>query len=251
MAEKHRVIKADRGVIIACDVPNMDWLSHIVKQTHDLEGIVGYKTPVALAEKYGLPALVKTIREFTPKPIIHDGQKACNDIPKTQKHRVAVAKESGVDAIIGFPFTGPATQEAFIKACETYNIVPIMGGDMTIDKFTRSEGGYIADNALLEMYTFSARLGVVNFVCPGNKPGNMLYYYENLVEIVKEVSGTLPRIYSPGFSKGGAATSVESKMASALKVASPSWYPIVGEPIFDVIDIRAGAEYFVRLLRKK
>lgn len=235
MAEDYKVIKNSKRVVVACDVLSIGILKDVIRKTCDIDGVGGYKTSVALAEKYSLSYLVKTIREYTYKPVIHDPQKACNDIPKTQRDRVEVAKESGVSAIIGFPLAGPATQEAFINACKEFNLTPIMGGEMTHPRFKRSEGGYIADEALLEMYTLSARMGVVNFVGPGNKVDRLAYYYQNLEPIVKEVSGVLPIFYSPGFlTQGG-------NISDAVKVVGPDWYPIVGSAVLDAGDMTQAA----------
>ena len=106
MAQAQKVIKADKSVIIACDVTSFSDYRDIIKQTHNVKGIGGYKPSQALVEKSGLIVLSGVLRGYTDKPLIHDPQKGCTDLPHTQNNRVMAAKESGVSAIIGYPFSG-------------------------------------------------------------------------------------------------------------------------------------------------
>lgn len=242
MAVTNRVIKEDKSIIIACDVLTATRLRHIVLNTKDLKGIGGYKTSAAMAEKYGLKDLVRFIRKYTEKPIIHDAQKGCTDVPHTQKDRVLVAQKAGISALIGVPLSGPATQETFIAACVDAHIVPIMGGEMTVEKFKFSEGGYIADEALIRMYTLSANMGVVNFVVPGNKIDRIEYYRKELEPIAAKVSGVQPIFFSPGFIEQG------GSISDAIKVAGPNWHPIVGTAIIEAQNVHETAEKIISRL---
>ncbi len=68
------------GVIIACDVDDINILRDLVRSTCDIEGIVGYKIGANLALKYGLKHLTDDIDFHLP--VIYDHQKAGTDIPR-------------------------------------------------------------------------------------------------------------------------------------------------------------------------
>ena len=101
---------------------------------------------------------------------------------------------------------------------------------MTHPKYVRSEGGYIADEAIMEMYLNAANLGVSDFVVPGNKPDDIRRIRETL-----EQRGVSPTFYAPGFvAQGGS-------ISDAAKVAGDSWHAIVGRGIYKAEDIRKSA----------
>jgi orotidine-5'-phosphate decarboxylase len=189
-----KIIKYDKSVIVACDVKNVEDLKRLVESTYDIEGIGGYKVGAILTIRYGLPKLVEVVRKFTELPIIYDHQKAMTDIPDLGKDFTKVVKNAGANAMIGFPQSGPATQEAWIKACKDIGLEVIVGGEMTHPKYKRSEGGYIADEALDKIYFSAAKLGVNNFVIPGNKVERVKHYKELLQPIV----GNSLTFYAPG-----------------------------------------------------
>jgi orotidine-5'-phosphate decarboxylase len=102
---------------------------------------------------------------------------------------------------------------------------------MTHPKYKRSEGGYIANEALDEIYLLAAKLGVNNFVVPGNKPERILHYRKILEDKVSELT-----FYAPGFiAQGGIIT-------EAAKCAGPRWHAIVGRAIYSAKDIKAAAK---------
>jgi len=226
------VIKYDRSVIPACDVKTMQDFRRLIEQTHDVEGVGAYKVGSILTIRYGLPTLVQTVHEFTDLPVIYDHQKAMTDIHDLGKDFATVVKESGVNALIGFPQAGPVTEEAWIKACNEIGLEVIIGGEMTHPKYKRSDGGYIADESLDEMYLLAARLRVNNFVVPGNKTERVSYYRSLLQPIV----GDALTFYAPGFiAQGGVITDM-------AKAAGDFWHAIVGRAIYGAKDIRAAAK---------
>jgi len=158
-----RIIKYDKSVIVACDVNNIEDFQKLIEQTHDVKGIGGYKVGAILTIRYGLPKLVEVIRKLTDLPVIYDHQKAMTDIPDLGKDFAKVVKEAGINAMVGFPQSGPETQEAWIKACKDVELEVIVGGEMTHPKYKRSEGGYIADEALDEIYLLAAKIGSKQF----------------------------------------------------------------------------------------
>ena len=226
-----RLIKYDRSVIPACDVNTLEKLRKLVSETHDIKKIGGYKIGFTLALGFGLPSVVKLIREITDLPIIYDHQKAGTDIPDIGEKFVEVCKKAGIDAVILFPQAGPATEESWIKACQKEGLQIIIGGEMTHPKFKRSEGGFINDEAFDEMYLNAAQLGVNNFVVPGNKSDRIKHYKALLENKVKDLT-----FFAPGFvAQGG-------EITEAANAAGKSWHAIVGRGIYEAEDIRKAAK---------
>lgn len=186
-----------RKLIPALDTDDLSRIEELVKQVDHHELIYGYKLGFIAGLTHGLPRVVQTIRNISQKPIIYDHQKAATDIPDMGKRFAQIMKNSGLDEVILFPQAGPATLEAWVKALQDLNLKVIVGGIMTHPKYRLSEGGYLDDNAVLDIYTRSAKLGVHRFVVPLTKP-----------EAVKEIVNVLPEpakaeFYSPGFGKQG------------------------------------------------
>jgi len=224
-----RIIKRDRSVIPACDVP-LELYERIVKETADIEGIGGYKVGFFLGLDYGLPKIVEIARKYTDKPIIYDHQKAGTDIPDMGGKFAKICKKSGIDAVILFPQSGPETEKAWIEAAKEEGLGVIVGGLMTHPKYKKSEGGFLADESILEMYLIAADLGVKDFVVPGNRPDDIRRIREALEE-----KGIAPRFYAPGFvAQGG-------EITEATKVAGDHWHAIVGRGIYKAEDIKKAA----------
>jgi len=223
------IIKRDRSVIPACDVP-LEHYERIVRETADIEGIGGYKVGFFLGLDYGLPKIVEITRKYTDKPIIYDHQKAGTDIPAMGEKFAKICKKAGINAIILFPQAGPKTEEAYIRAAMEENLGVIVGGLMTHPKYKRSEGGFLADEAILEMYSIAADLDVTDFVVPGNRPDDIRKIREALVQ-----KGITPTFYAPGFvAQGG-------ELTKASKVAGDYWHAIVGRGIYKAEDIKESA----------
>ena len=58
------IISVDRSIIPACDVDKSKY-EEIVRETHDIPKIGGYKIGAALALSVGLPSLVQIARKYT------------------------------------------------------------------------------------------------------------------------------------------------------------------------------------------
>src|SRR3989338_8415769 len=123
------------GIIIACDVKSLKQLEILVESTSDIEGIVGYKIGFMLGLLHGLPHVVELVKEQADLPVIYDYQKAGSDIPEMGTEFAAVMREAEVDSAIVFPQAGPKTEEAFITALQEQGIVPMVGGEMTHEKY--------------------------------------------------------------------------------------------------------------------
>lgn len=222
------IIERDRSIIPACDVSFEDF-EKLVRETADVEGIGGYKIPARSGRK-GWETWVAAARKYTNKPLIYDHQKAGTDIPDTGREFMQDVKASGFDAVILFPESGPETERVWIYWAYAAGLKVLVGGEMTHVAFKRSEGGFISDDMLDEMYLIGARAGVINFVVPGNKVDRIAHYKE-----IIEAEGIKPTFFAPGFvAQGG-------KIEDATKVAGDRWHAIVGRGIYAASDIKAAA----------
>jgi orotidine-5'-phosphate decarboxylase len=224
------IIGIDRSIIPACDV-DRETYEKLVKETCDIPKVGAYKIGAVLALSVGLPTIVEIARRYTKKPLIYDHQKAGTDIPETGKGFAALLKKCGIDAVILFPLSGPATQTAWIQSAQEVSLPVIVGGYMTHERFLASEGGFIEDAAVEKIYSNAAHLGVGDFVVPGNKPDVIQKIRKSLSSSQK----TPPVFYAPGFiSQGGT-------ISEAASVAGPRWHAIVGRAIYEAHDMRKAA----------
>ncbi len=224
------IITQPKSIIPACDV-GLEQYELLLKATADLPGIGAYKIGFVLALSVGLPRAVQIARRYTHKPLIYDHQKAASDIPDTGKAFARVCKEAGIDAVILFPHAGPETERAWIDYARNEDLSVIVGGLMTHKKFVRSEGGYIADEAIIEMYEVAAGLGINDYVVPGNNPVAI-----KKIRSMLERERSHPVFYSPGFMAQG------GELAKAIEAAGDNYHAIVGRGIYGAADMRKAAE---------
>lgn len=228
------IIKLKKSIIPSCDVPDLNKLKKLVKETCHVKGIGAYKIGLELCLKFGIPNVVEKIRKYTRLPIIYDHQKAATDIPELGEKFAKSVK--GVDAVILFPFTGPETEKAWINACKKAKLGIIVGGEMTHKGFLETEGGFINPIVPLKIYEVAAGLGIKNYVVPGNKPGKIRMYKAFL-----EARGIKPVFYLPGLiAQGG-------KITESTKVAE-RWHAIVGRALYNSKNINKAAKELVRFL---
>lgn len=251
-----KLFELRHGIIPACDVLGIEELEQIVEKTCDIEGVVGYKVGAILALKYGLSKVCEKISSRTDHPIIYDHQKFGTDIPEIcGGNMLKVCREAGVDAVIVFPQSGPETLRVAligseneklkdtVKGCFKFGLMPIVGGEMTHNKYLRSEGGYIANDAPERMYIDAARLGVEHFVIPGTKIEKMRKYRLLLKKELEE-----PKFLFPGIGReyqGG-------DIVAAFDTVKPfPGYAIVGRAIYAAKDIREAAERLCKAISAK
>ncbi len=224
------LIHEKHSIIPACDV-EVEKYEELLKATAGLKEIGAYKLGFVLALSIGLPKAVEIARKYTDKPIIYDHQKAATDIPHTGSPFAKVCKQAGIDAVILFPQAGPETERAWIDFARNEDLEVIVGGLMTHKKYVRSEGGYIADEAIVEMYECAANLGINDYVVPGNNPESIRKIRDMLV---REHSS--PVFYSPGFlTQGG-------RVDAAIEAAGTHFHAIVGRAIYDAPDMHEAAK---------
>lgn len=221
------LIKIKRSIIPACDVLKDSDFENIVKETHDIPGIGGYKIGILLALKYGLKHITEITRRYTNLPIIYDHQKAGTDIPNLGFKYAKIIKESEIDAVILFPFSGLETEEKWIKSCQDEGLTVLIGAHMTHNKFLESEQGFISNNAPLRIFEASINMGVTDFVVPGNKVELVQKYRVFFEE--RNIKFTL---YAPGFiAQGG-------EISDCGKAAGENWHAIVGSAIYNSENIK-------------
>lgn len=229
-----RLFKSNHGIIVACDIDNIEKLQEIISTTSDVTGVVGYKIGCTLALRYGLPLLVRRIRNCTDLPIIYDHQKAGTDIPQIGQEFANVCKEGGVEGVILFPQAGPVTEIEFIKNVFELDMIPLVGGEMTHPKYLSREGGFIHDDAPFEMYKIAAELKVEYFIVPGTKPEMINKYSTFLAKVVEQ-----PKFCFPGIGRQG------GDIEEAVKAANGNpAYAIIGSAIYSCINMREGAKRF-------
>ncbi|HPQ80925.1 MAG TPA: orotidine 5'-phosphate decarboxylase [bacterium] len=223
------IIEQEKSIIPACDC-DVELYERLVKETADLPGIGGYKIGFVLGLTVGIPRAVEIARRYTEKPIIYDHQKAGTDIPDTGRQFARLCKASGLNAVILFPQAGPETERAWIDFARAEDLEVIVGGLMTHKKYVRSEGGYIADEAIVEIYERAAGLGVNDYVVPGNNPEAI-----RKIRMMLEREHSHPVFYSPGFvAQGGT-------ISDAVAAAGDHYHAFVGRGIYEAKDMRAAA----------
>ena len=230
-----KIIKLDKSIIPSCDVPDLSKLKNLVKETCSVEGIGAYKIGLELCIPYGIRQVIGTIRKYTNLPIIYDHQKAATDIPELGEKFAKAVK--GVDAVILFPFAGPETERGWIKACKDAKLGVIVGGEMTHKGFLENDGGFISEAESLKIYEIAAKLGINDYVVPGNKPERIRVYKAFL-----EARGIKPIFYSPGLiAQGG-------NIAESAKIAE-RWHAIVGRALYNAKDIKNAAKELCKSLK--
>ncbi len=230
-----KIIKLDRSVIPACDIDTLNELKRLVSETCSVKGIGAYKIGLELVIPFGITKVVETIRNLTDLPIIYDHQKAGTDIPDLGIKFMKAVK--GVNAVIIFPQAGPVTEEDWIKAAKKEKLGVIVGGEMTHPGYLAGDNGFILDNAPKKIYEIAAKLGVKDFVVPGNKPEKIKEYKEFLERL-----DVKPVLYSPGLiTQGG-------DLTESAKVAGNKWHAIVGRALYEAKDINKAAKQLAKAL---
>jgi orotidine-5'-phosphate decarboxylase len=215
------LIHQKRSIIPALDT-NLITAEKIVRETASSKWLGAYKVGFYLAMTQGLPKVVEMIRSYSTKPIIYDHQKAGNDIPDTGELFVSACMESGIDSAILFPFTGPVTEETWIKAAQNKNFNIMVGAWMTHAGFEESAGGNLSPEEILTIYSRASDLGVTEFVVPGTKLAALRLIHQLLQS--KAPTANLS-FYTPGIQTQG------GSIAEILKLIPENIHFIVGRAL--------------------
>jgi orotidine-5'-phosphate decarboxylase len=158
-------------LVPALDLTRIDDALALVQRVAHEEIVYGFKVGFSLALGYGLPMIVNRIKEISLRAaVIYDHQKAGTDIPDTGKLFARCMSAAGVDEAIIFPQSGPKTLKAWVEALQSEGLKVIVGGLMTHPGYLASEGGFIQESGMVEIYRRARNLGVNSFVVPLTKP---------------------------------------------------------------------------------
>jgi len=223
------------GIIIAADVQDFEQLRGLALMSCEFAKVVAIKIGFMLGLRFGLPTIVKCIRDICGLEVIYDHQKAGTDIPEMGQPFAKACRDAGVKGVIFFPQAGPKTLEGFVKAAFDAELTPSVGLVMTHGAYLESEGGYIVDDGPERMAETAITLGVTNFVLPGTKPEVVKRFASGCLAKVKSAFIMMPGIGSQGGS-----------LASAFRAAEPhSRFAIVGSAIYRAKDPRAALQTFI------
>lgn len=196
--------------------------------------VVSIKVGFSLALTYGLPSVVKMIREVSLLPVIYDHQKAATDIPQMGKPFAALCRDAGVQGVIFFPLSGPKTLEGFVYAAIESELEPIVGLVMTHPSFLQSEGGFIADSAPASICSVAVAMGIRSFVLPGTKTDIVSKFAKGGLSKLESGAIMMPGIGSQGGS-----------LTAAFKAAEPHRrFAIIGSAIYNAPDPKAALDEF-------
>lgn len=145
---------------------------------------------------------------------------------------------SRANAVILFPFAGPAAEKAWIGACQDVGLFVLVGSHMTHEEFVEEQGGFIPLKQLERVYDIAVDCGVTDFVVPGNHK-DLVEKYRDRIE--KRMGSADFVLYASGFiTQGGS-------ISETGAVAGDRWHAIVGSAIYDQMHPRAIHEAARRL----
>jgi orotidine-5'-phosphate decarboxylase len=223
----------------ALDSDDLELVVKLVASVGDMSFIKGFKLGFILGLTHGLPEVVKRLKDVTEKPLIYDHQKAGTDIPATGAQFAQVMVRAGIDEAILFPQAGPETSRAWIKSLKKHGIGVISGGLMTHPGYILSEGGYLADERIPEMYRLAQDEGVNSFVVPLTRPDATRAIFP---------AGSLSAdmtFYSPGFGAQGGDPAAFDFISRHCIIAGRSFFA-APDPRAYVLQVQAQLEGSVR-----
>jgi orotidine-5'-phosphate decarboxylase len=224
----------DHGIVIECNFSSIRKLENIVEATNDLDFVVGYKVGAELALSSKLSDVVKAIRKFTNLPIIYDHQKFGADDPVfCGGSFLETVKNSGVDAVFIFPFGGIASLKAAVDKSIEIGLIPVVGGDMVHEGFTKEDSGYLEDSSPQKMYLDGANIGALHFVIPCTRLDRMRIYCRRLESMVN----------NPVLFVTGVGLDVCNDLIKACEVVKQHRsYAVIGKEITGEKDCRKAAQ---------
>lgn len=186
----------DFRIIPALDTTDLAAATRLALAVGDLDAVYGFKVGFGLGLAHGLARVVEAVRRGSTKPIIYDHQKAGTDIPDTGGLFARILADAGIDEAILFPLAGPPVLSAWADACRGAGLKVIVGGLMTHQGYVRSEGGFLLDEAITDMYRIAFEKGVRSFVVPLTRP-------ETTRAMVEDLRLADCEFYSPGYGAQG------------------------------------------------
>ncbi len=237
------IIPAEKSLVVAMDVEGA-WFYDLVTALELVESIGAVKFGF-LQLNTGLESCVELARGTLGEiPIIYEHQKIGSGVTDGDFKFAKTLKRAGIDAVIIYPFTGPTTQHDWTKSLQDEGLAVLIGGVMTHEKFLVSEEGYVADEAVLKMYSLAMAQGVEHFVIPGNK----LPWVTRIKKLLDaELGPGRYVLYGNGFVRQG------GDLLSCLNAVDHKLHAIIGSAIYqykNVEDMRKAALLFSNQLHR-
>ena len=222
------------GVMPALDNNSIYDVLRTVEATTNVDGVIGYKIGLTLALRLGLPNAVTALREVTDLPIIYDHQKAGPDIPDMGPKFCKLAGDAGVTGLILFPLAGPGAVKSFVGGAIEAGLLPLVGGDLPLEDYNASGGGFVIDNALEHIFQQAVELGADHFIVPGNTTEKIHVHAQWLQSRIAK-----PNLVIPGI---GALGGNISDCFSAAKGCNA--YAVIGRAIYAADNPTEAAKQF-------
>lgn len=219
------------GIMPALDLDSVDSVCRVVESTSGIEGVVGYKLGLTMVLRLGLAEAVRTIRELTDLPVLYDHQKAGPDVPDMADKFCGICREAGADGLILFPLAGPRAVESFVGRSLDNGLLPVVGGDLPLEDYNASGGGYVVDDALDRIFMRAADLGARHFIVPGNTAAKVRHHAGWLVDKVERPSLVIPGIGALGGTIG----------ECFAEASGCNAYAVVGRAVYGAEDPAAAA----------
>lgn len=231
------IIPTELSLIVAMDVDGA-WFYDLVSALELIEGIGAVKFGF-LQLNTGLESCVELARETLGDiPILYEYQKIGSGVTDGDLKFAKTLRRAGVDAVIIYPFTGPTTQEELTRSLQDEGLTVLIGGVMTHERFLVSEGGYIADEAVLKIYSLAIAQGVEHFVLPANK----LPWVTDIKHLLDtELGPGKYTLYGNGFVRQG------GNLTTCMDLVGNRLHAIIGSAIYshhNVEDMRKAALAF-------
>lgn len=206
MSDPKRLTKRSRGMVLACNVEDLDELKRLVESTCELEGVVAYLVDRLLEMRYGIPELVRALRDQTDLPLVYEAQREGNAPEARQRAIIELYARMGVNAVVLFPFVSPRVQAVAVRGCQQEGVLPIGGFRLRQELLTSDQRGPLAElegehwrgylspdapQRALELY---ARMGVDHYMCPGPDAEDVRPLVEALLEREVEPFVCIPRL---------------------------------------------------------
>jgi hypothetical protein len=219
-----RLSKYERTAMPACDFQSLGSFKKLLVATKDMPLVEPYKIGgLSLPLIFGLGNVMRFARKYTDKKIVFDKQKFGCEMGEDIEIAITSCKEFGVEIIIVFPFVGLEAELEWIHQCHRHDMDLIIGGHMTVSKYTTSEGGYMNDDYVEEVYELAAKMGCNKFVVPGNKLRKTEHYINLIAKYVEE-----PEFVVPGHFEQNPLWPKSSGIKEFMEICPYSWHPVFG-----------------------